>query len=66
VGLRGKARLRGRLETEVEATRDGYSVYDESFVYEFSDDLTGELKSWWLREDEPVESWQKLFELLNE
>jgi len=41
--------------------RDGYSRYDNSFVYEFLN-ATGELKSWYLHEDKPIDLWRDFFE----
>lgn len=44
--------------------REGYSRYDNSYVYEFRSETQGDLKSWWLHEDKPVEEWHQLFEAI--
>jgi hypothetical protein len=45
-------------------TCDGYSHYDNSFVYEFHSQGDGKDKTWWLHKDEPAEMWKQFFELL--
>jgi hypothetical protein len=45
-------------------TSDGYSHYDNCFVYEFHSQTAGQNKIWWLHHNEPAESWQELFEPL--
>lgn len=40
--------------------RDGYSPYDSSFAYEFRD-RSGAVKTWWLHEDRPIDTWKQHF-----
>jgi hypothetical protein len=40
--------------------RDGYSPYDESFVYEFRDDA-GKTKSWLMPEGASENDWKSCF-----
>lgn len=41
-----------------------YSHYDSSSVYVFNNVLKKEAKEWWLRDDQPLESWQEYFQPL--
>jgi hypothetical protein len=43
--------------------RDGYSRYDNCFVYEFRSQTDGQTKFWWLHEDQPSTTWQQFFGL---
>lgn len=40
--------------------RDGYSNYDECFIYEFTDS-SGKMKSWVMPEDARNDYWEKYF-----
>lgn len=41
---------------------DGYSPYDSSFAYQFRDQ-SGATKTWWLHEDQPIDTWKQHFVL---
>jgi hypothetical protein len=41
---------------------DGYSPYDNSFVYEFRSETTGEVKAWWLHKQQSSDGWKDIFE----
>jgi len=41
-------------------SKDGYSRYDECFVYEFRDD-SGQIKTWLMPEDAENDYWRKYF-----
>jgi hypothetical protein len=43
---------------------DGYSYYDNCFVYQFRSETDGQEKAWFLHEDQPTELWKTYFELL--
>lgn len=44
--------------------QDGYSWYDNSFVYEFHSETDGQDKVWFLNEGDDPESWRQFFEPL--
>lgn len=44
---------------------DGYSYYDNSFVYEFTSQSDGQVKTWWLHEDDAAASFEAFFELID-
>jgi len=39
---------------------DAYSPYDSSFAYQFRDQA-GAVKTWWLHEDRPIDTWRQHF-----
>ncbi len=45
---------------------DGYSNYDNSFVFEFRSHGDGTSKTWWLHEDQSDALWRTLFEPADE
>jgi hypothetical protein len=44
---------------------DGYSPYDNSFVYEFRSERTGEMKAWWLHQEKSPDCWMDVFERIS-
>ena len=46
--------------------RDGYSHYDNCFVYEFHSQGDGKTKDRFLHESQPEVSWQQLFDPMDE
>jgi hypothetical protein len=68
VGHRYKALLAARTwdpeglvaGEEVVYQRSGYSRYDNCSIYCFVND-TGALRTWWLHDDEPLDSWRQVF-----
>lgn len=45
--------------------RDGFSPYDNSFVYEFRTKAGGEVKLWLLQKGDSAETWQSYFVQVN-
>jgi hypothetical protein len=46
--------------------QDGYSHYDNCFVYEFHTQGDGKTKGWFRQESQPEASWQQLFDPTDE
>jgi len=46
--------------------QDGYSHYDDCFVYEFHSQRDGKTKGWWHHQDQAETSWQRVFEPMDE
>ncbi len=44
---------------------DGYSRYDDCFIYTFHSQTDGQKKSWWLGYGEPSTAWLDFFEPLD-
>jgi hypothetical protein len=44
--------------------KQGYTPYDESFVYSFKSVSDGTEKAWALHDSEPDDTWTKYFELV--
>jgi hypothetical protein len=46
--------------------QDGYSHYDNCFVYEFRSQSDGQSKNWCLNPNQPETFWQQIFEPMDE
>jgi hypothetical protein len=45
---------------------EGYSRYDDEFLYEFHADADPESRSWRMHHDDALDSWKNDFELLDD